>query len=139
MGGNIFTVVLVDGNVVSCLGCYFLLSARFQIVIQKKEYDEKADVYSFAIILWEVRQVHMLMYLSINQCGCIKQIHTRQFPFDEFSIKWAYQLEDKISGGLRPIIPSSCPAPYSALIVKCWVCGAGCCVLFVIALTLYFI
>jgi len=69
-------------------------------MLQSKEYDEKADVYSFAIILWE--------------------IYTAEFPFDEYNIKWASVLEDKICSGLRPTFPKNCPKSYEALTCDCW-------------------
>jgi len=70
-------------------------------IIKKTTYDEKSDVYSFAVILWE--------------------IITGEQPFAEFDIKWTHVLEDKIvQEGLRPTIPSNCTPAYASLIKRCW-------------------
>ena len=80
---------------------FFLTSLS---VIKKTPYDEKSDVYSFAIILWE--------------------IITGEQPFAEFDIKWTHVLEDKIiHEGLRPTIPSTCDPTYATLMKRCWVCS----------------
>jgi len=69
-------------------------------ILKDEEYDERADVYSFGIILWE--------------------FNTRKFPFDEYDFKFGFQLEDAIIGGTRPTIPSDCPEKFSKLIQDCW-------------------
>ncbi|EGG20823.1 hypothetical protein DFA_00688 [Cavenderia fasciculata] len=69
-------------------------------VISQREYNEKGDIYSLGIILWEL--YHM------------------QLPFEEFGIKFMSTLEDSIISGLRPTINPQCNAMYSSLITKCW-------------------
>ena len=71
--------------------------------MKKDQYTEKADVFSFGIMLWELL--------------------VRQKPFDEFEISksgFVSQLEDAIIDGLRPTIPIDCPARYKELIEDCW-------------------
>eukprot|EP01114_Cavostelium_apophysatum_P015009 TRINITY_DN4008_c0_g1_i4.p1 TRINITY_DN4008_c0_g1~~TRINITY_DN4008_c0_g1_i4.p1 ORF type:complete len:1425 (+),score=391.51 TRINITY_DN4008_c0_g1_i4:717-4991(+) len=64
-------------------------------------YAEKADVYAFGIILWE--------------------LVARSRPFDEFPFaNWGAQLEDSIVAGTRPTIPSNCHPLYKKLISDCW-------------------
>jgi len=72
-------------------------------IMRGEEYTEKADVYSFGIILWEIL--------------------TGGLPFDEFPVahsSFMYQLEDEIMNGLRPTIPSDANQDYTNLIKDCW-------------------
>jgi len=65
-------------------------------VFKSSNYDEKCDVYSWAIILW--------------------QVLTREKPFDEmkeyrsFAISWAAALQGK-----RPQLIHDCPPPIERL------------------------
>jgi len=83
-------------------------------------YDERADVYSFGIVLWEVV--------------------TRGIPFDEYATNplyakcvaldengeevWLIRAQEVkkaiVHGGLRPSIPASVPADVRELIEECW-------------------
>lgn len=56
-----------------------------------------ADVYAFGIILWE--------------------IFTHQRPYEKMH---PIKLVSKVFDGYRPEIPIDCPAPYKALMAKCW-------------------
>ncbi|KAK5576661.1 hypothetical protein RB653_007805 [Dictyostelium firmibasis] len=66
------------------------------------QYTEKIDIYSYAIVLWE--------------------IITRDLPFEEYvdQLKWNSIIEDKIMKGLRPTIPPECPTDMKQLITDCW-------------------
>ena len=71
--------------------------------MKKEQYTEKADVFSFGIILWELL--------------------VRDKPFDEFDIaksEFTFQLEDAIISGLRPTIPADCLPKYRELMEDCW-------------------
>ncbi|KYQ88308.1 SH2 domain-containing protein [Tieghemostelium lacteum] len=68
-------------------------------VLQGKLFNEKADVYSFGLVLW--------------------QIYTRQELFPEFDnfYKFVAAICDR---QLRPPIPEDCPKALKTLIQKCW-------------------
>ena len=71
--------------------------------MKKEQYTEKADVFSFGIILWE--------------------LIVREKPFNEFEVSksdFTFQLEDAIISGLRPTIPPTCGRKYRELIEECW-------------------
>jgi serine/threonine protein kinase len=71
-------------------------------VYQGEEYDEKCDVYSFGIILWE--------------------IYTREVPYEDS--RQSLSLEsfcDSVSNeNMRPEIPETCPVNIKTLILDCW-------------------
>merc|ERR1711964_381832 len=68
-----------------------------EIVLQE-DYNEKADVFSFAIILWE--------------------LVTREDPYPNMTgLALAYAVAND---GLRPEIPAYCPQEIADLIVRCW-------------------
>ncbi|KAL6073683.1 Myotubularin-like phosphatase domain [Balamuthia mandrillaris] len=74
-------------------------------IMQNKEYTEKADVYSFGIIMWEV--------ISL------------QHPFKEYTAEYDAdsRLEDAIIQGLRPSVtfPEASESPeYMSLMQACW-------------------
>jgi len=61
-------------------------------------YNEKADVYSFAIVLWE--------------------LITRDEPYDgRPGLEIAYQVAQD---GIRPALPKFCPDKYLTLMTSCW-------------------
>eukprot|EP01087_Luapelamoeba_hula_P012330 TRINITY_DN3429_c0_g4_i3.p1 TRINITY_DN3429_c0_g4~~TRINITY_DN3429_c0_g4_i3.p1 ORF type:complete len:1705 (+),score=283.87 TRINITY_DN3429_c0_g4_i3:276-5390(+) len=65
------------------------------------EYSEKADVYSFGMIMYEVVE--------------------RKLPFDEFDVRFVSKLEKQIEDGLRPTVHRLItPEPYIALMRECW-------------------
>ncbi len=67
-------------------------------VIESTHYTEKADVFSFAIILWELvaRQVP---YSGMNAVQVSVAVMTKD---------------------VRPSIPEKCPPAYAQLIRACW-------------------
>ena len=67
-------------------------------VLKRKPYTEKADVYSFGVILWE--------------------LFTRQLPFATHQFQ--HLVEDDVIRGIRPQIPEDCWTSYSDLIRSCW-------------------
>lgn len=66
-------------------------------VLAEEGYTEKADVYSFAIILWEML--------------------TRQIPY---AGKNTMQVVRSVDRGERLSIPDNCPPDYAQLITDCW-------------------
>lgn len=94
-------------------------------MIQGTEYTEKADVYSYAVILWyefqqeasEVGPLTSLCLPLLSMTYTIRELYHRAQPFESFSIGFSNILEDKIvHEGLRPDISSLCPEPYAFLI-----------------------
>jgi serine/threonine protein kinase len=68
------------------------------------KFDERSDVYSLAIVMWE-----------LVTCGC---------PFEEFTPEGernCFAVKDAIvEGSLRPTIPPECPEGLASLIRMCW-------------------
>uniref|UniRef100_A0A0D9WIR4 Protein kinase domain-containing protein n=1 Tax=Leersia perrieri TaxID=77586 RepID=A0A0D9WIR4_9ORYZ len=67
---------------------------------KRKPYGRKVDVYSFGLLLWE--------------------LVSGSIPYEEMTpLQAAFAVVNK---NLRPVIPSSCPAPLRLLIQQCWSC-----------------
>jgi len=66
-------------------------------VLQGDRYDEKADVYSLGIVLWEIL--------------------TLRHPYDDCNFM---QVAIEVMEGKRPDIPRDCDQAYSKLLRKCW-------------------
>eukprot|EP00047_Mylnosiga_fluctuans_P017625 m.63196 g.63196 ORF g.63196 m.63196 type:complete len:1176 (+) comp7179_c0_seq3:179-3706(+) len=67
-------------------------------ILRGHEYGLPADVYSFAVILWEV--------------------WTRRLPFENLKSTW--QVRDAVEAGVRPPLPEDMDPDYAALIGACW-------------------
>jgi serine/threonine protein kinase len=68
-------------------------------VFRRQHYTEKADVYSFGMVLWEMASL-------------------RVDPFPE--CRWAADIGELVVEGRRPEIPANCPPLFKVLIPKCW-------------------
>lgn len=66
-------------------------------------YTKKADVYSFAIVLW--------------------QMIARKDPYERITL---FSIPEQVCKGVRPQIPSSCPSKLALLIRSCWNSKASC-------------
>lgn len=67
-------------------------------VIGSKPYTEKADVFSYSIILWEIA--------------------SREPPYR--NINGAKVSEEVLNRELRPTVPPKCPEGFAKLMKKCW-------------------
>ncbi len=63
----------------------------------KARYTEKADVYSFGIVMWEVL--------------------TQDLPYQDQDMM---HVAMGVLGGIRPQVPSGCAAGFSNLMQSCW-------------------
>ena len=79
------------------------------------EYNEKADVYSFAVILWEMFSCDFPFdeYLNDSRFSSIDPRGNPTFKFEE--IKTAIAVDK-----LRPTIPAHTPQKFVDLIKSCW-------------------
>uniref|UniRef100_A0ACD5U1D5 Uncharacterized protein n=2 Tax=Avena sativa TaxID=4498 RepID=A0ACD5U1D5_AVESA len=65
---------------------------------KRKPYCRKVDVYSFGLVLWE--------------------LVSGSIPYEEMTpLQAAFAVVNK---NLRPVVPSSCPAPLQQLMEQCW-------------------
>eukprot|EP01097_Dermamoeba_algensis_P008248 TRINITY_DN5423_c0_g1_i1.p1 TRINITY_DN5423_c0_g1~~TRINITY_DN5423_c0_g1_i1.p1 ORF type:complete len:709 (-),score=182.92 TRINITY_DN5423_c0_g1_i1:245-2371(-) len=70
-------------------------------VLDGKEYTEKADAYSYSMLLYE--------------------IVTREIPWKEYSApRDQLQIKKKVCDGQRPFVPSDIPAEMRTLMTSCW-------------------
>jgi len=65
-----------------------------------KSVSEKADIYSFALIMWELL--------------------TYGIPYEGLSTEALKTLVTRETDPLRPPIPKNCPADYAHLMEDCW-------------------
>jgi serine/threonine protein kinase len=78
--------------------CLFYSTQQAPEVLANQSYNEKADVYSYGIIVWELL--------------------TRQCPYDKMTpIQCALAV---LNRNQRPEIPKWCPPSLQALIRACW-------------------
>eukprot|EP01102_Stenamoeba_stenopodia_P006506 TRINITY_DN1787_c0_g1_i2.p1 TRINITY_DN1787_c0_g1~~TRINITY_DN1787_c0_g1_i2.p1 ORF type:complete len:1288 (-),score=192.66 TRINITY_DN1787_c0_g1_i2:91-3954(-) len=71
-------------------------------IMMDEIYTEKADIFSFGVVLWE--------------------LYRRQHPYTEYAVahsKYIYQLEDAITKGLRPSFPKEVHPGYVKLANQC--------------------
>jgi mitogen-activated protein kinase kinase kinase 9 len=67
-------------------------------VIKTKSYTEKADIYSYGIILWEIA--------------------SREAPYKTLN---GYQVSvEVVERKLRPVVQSDWPRPFTSLMERCW-------------------
>ncbi|AGF85754.1 tyrosine kinase family protein [Moumouvirus goulette] len=66
-------------------------------ILRGETYDEKVDIYSFGIVMWEML--------------------TGRKPYNGCNFM---QVSLDVIGGTRPQIPSDCPLEYRKLMKKCW-------------------
>lgn len=75
-------------------------------VQEGQEYNNKCDVYSFGIIMWELLQIG--------------------YPFMEFNDKYGSvprsEFARAVTNGLRPSIPNSTPEEYTSIITYVCTC-----------------
>ncbi|GLI63196.1 hypothetical protein VaNZ11_006095 [Volvox africanus] len=88
-------VIATSGDMTAETGTYRWMAPE---VIEHKPYDEKADVFSFGIVLWELL--------------------TCKVPYTDMTpLQAAVGVVQK---GLRPAIPPNCPLPVAELMGTCW-------------------
>eukprot|EP00008_Paramoeba_atlantica_P007725 CAMPEP_0201486566 /NCGR_PEP_ID=MMETSP0151_2-20130828/10627_1 /ASSEMBLY_ACC=CAM_ASM_000257 /TAXON_ID=200890 /ORGANISM="Paramoeba atlantica, Strain 621/1 / CCAP 1560/9" /LENGTH=150 /DNA_ID=CAMNT_0047871273 /DNA_START=119 /DNA_END=571 /DNA_ORIENTATION=+ len=67
-------------------------------ILNDEEYTEKADIYSYGMVLWEIT--------------------TREFVFS--STDNPYKIVKDVEKGVRPSVPDYCPDLLAGLMQKCW-------------------
>lgn len=67
-------------------------------ILNNQAYSSKADVYSFALVLWS--------------------IFSQKHPYEDFSNQ--YQIIKFVVEGNRPTPPAGCPAPVIKIMENCW-------------------
>ena len=85
-------------------------------ILRQNPYDNKVDVYSFGIVLWEV--------------------WTRDLPFKEIKTVWG--IREAVEAGQRPPLPVDAPAYYAELMQRCWADDSTVCCLLAAHIEGYF-
>ncbi|KAF8063034.1 STY17 [Scenedesmus sp. PABB004] len=88
-------MIETNGHMTAETGTYRWMAPE---VIEHKPYDEKADVFSFGVVLWELL--------------------TCKIPYSDMTpLQAAVGVVQK---GLRPAIPQSCPPQLASMMAACW-------------------
>lgn len=85
-----------DGTMTQC-GSPLWMSPE---MVRNDPYDEKSDVYSFAICLWEM--------------------YTRKIPYRDLGLNPSHLVVKVVKEHLRPPIPKQCPRAFRQLMERCW-------------------
>eukprot|EP01130_Rhizamoeba_saxonica_P018203 TRINITY_DN9034_c0_g1_i1.p1 TRINITY_DN9034_c0_g1~~TRINITY_DN9034_c0_g1_i1.p1 ORF type:complete len:373 (+),score=78.17 TRINITY_DN9034_c0_g1_i1:955-2073(+) len=85
---------VVDNNMTHQIGTVSWIAPE---LFSKKDYTEKADIYSFGIVMWE--------------------LISRQLPFPNIP---SYSIPILVTKGERPTIPDNCPRDWKNLMKKAW-------------------
>jgi len=81
-------------------------------VFVSAHYTEKSDIYSYAIILWELI-TRETPYEKLAQLGIGEDGGAQQAPTE-------FMVMSEVRNGKRLAIPGTAPDPYAALIQDCW-------------------
>ena len=73
-------------------------------VIMHLKYDEKVDIFSFGIMMYELLQKNVLM-VFVSASGCLEELE---------------RYAQSVAEGYRPYIPDFWPPGAKALIADCW-------------------
>jgi serine/threonine protein kinase len=107
-------------------------------ILSGQAYSEKSDIYSFAIILWELYVAHNTTnpidaHIKCNAPNTDEQLQFQlqlqyQFQFQHHSAAkkkpfrgmQSLQIAQIVIRGARPKIPEDCPSQFATLIKLCW-------------------
>ncbi len=97
-------------------------------VLADKAYDEKADVFSFAVVLWELvtnkKPYEEEQFESLDGTAVYSHLirWRRRFIFTPPPSHCACTeiYDHVVIDGARPKLPAECPPQLSELIKKCW-------------------
>ncbi len=92
-------------------------------VLRNEKYGEKADVYSYGVVLWELitREGNANTYTFTLVVLCVSQRSTNDPYADPFAGMPPFQVVFAVATqGLRPTIPQTCPNNFARLVAQCW-------------------
>eukprot|EP01100_Stratorugosa_tubuloviscum_P009291 TRINITY_DN3888_c0_g1_i1.p1 TRINITY_DN3888_c0_g1~~TRINITY_DN3888_c0_g1_i1.p1 ORF type:complete len:181 (+),score=80.73 TRINITY_DN3888_c0_g1_i1:2-544(+) len=69
-------------------------------ILEHSPYNQSSDVYSFAIVLWE--------------------LISKQKPYEEFNFEFNHEIIEIVKQGIRPTITDNCPLLFKQLMIQCW-------------------
>ena len=90
-----------------------------EVISGTAEYDERADIYSYAVVLWELATDGQLPFEEYENEECfVRETICEGVP--QKIVNGIKIREAVVHTNLRPSIPEDCPPTFSALIQQCW-------------------